>query len=131
MKKLLTILLFMFLSIVSYSQTMDFCTGVTNNGQPIGSDETFYCNGYSSCYVYCLISSPKSSYASTVKYYIYKWNKYSYDYEYYDVVIQKCTGKNNWYAMPLTFYSSGIYRVEAYIGKNYLGYGDVAWFFIE
>lgn len=138
MKKLFFTLLFVFSMITVFSttkaQTLDFCQSVNSYGDPIGSYKDWNCNN-TNCYVYALLKFPNSVkkyyYDPYYVYYdVYKWNSYSSKYEYITTESLYITDvNNNWFSKKLYFYSSGWYKVQVYVDKNYVGFAELHWNF--
>lgn len=101
--------LFISLSIInqSYSQSIYFCEGVDDDGEPI-NESTRFTIPADGGYLYVLVQLPYEIDCSSVEIEIYRNDKY-------DNTISMDT-KNNWtwFWKQITFYKSGEFTVDLY-----------------
>lgn len=122
-KKILPIglgfILIFLISAQSYSQNIYFCTRYDDEGYPLNSEYSWYCdNGYT-CTIYCIVRSYSYIPTYSVKYEIYKYNSMDKEYHYQTTDYGYFSNKyNKWFAKELKFYKDGLYKVTVYDNNN-------------
>jgi hypothetical protein len=113
-KKTLTILSFVFIlflvSKISFSQTLQFCEGVDENGRAKSPSSTFYIPSGGG-YFYFLVRLPYEIQCSAVSYELYEVDDYGY--ETYNTTIDQTDISKSWvwFWKKVTFYKTGYYHV--------------------
>jgi len=123
MKKALTVLFLVaalfVISKTSFSQTLYFCEGVDDNGNPITSSSTFYIP-HGGGYFYFLVKLPYEINCTYVNYELYEVDDYGY--ESYNTTIDQ-TGLSKswvWFWKKVTFYKTGYYHIYVRDCFNYV-----------
>lgn len=115
-KKLLSLLFGIFVIFAVsgsvFSQTLYFCEGVSDNGQPITQSTTFNIPSGGG-YFYFLVRMPYEVGCTSVRYEIYDIDYYGN--ESYNTTIYQDDMKTNWtwFWKKVTFYTPGEYKVYA------------------
>jgi hypothetical protein len=115
-KKTLLIFSFVLLSVLalntkSFSQTLEFCEGVSDNGTAITPASTFYIP-HGGGYFYFLVHLPYELQCKEVYYDIYKIDDYG-NATFNTTINQTDMGKDwVWFWKKVTFYDPGYYRID-------------------
>jgi hypothetical protein len=105
---------------LSYSQTIYFCEGVDDDGEPINESSNFTIPEDGG-YLYVLVQLPYEIDCGEVGFEIYRNGKY-------DTTISMDTEYNwAWFYKQITFYKSGEYKIEVYdyCNNEYVASGSV------
>ena len=105
---------------LSYSQTIYFCEGVDDDGEPINESSTFTIPEDGG-YLYVLVKLPFEIDCGEVGFEVYRNGKY-------DNTISMDTEYNwAWFYKQITFYKSGEYTIEVYdyCNNEYVASGSV------
>ena len=116
MLKKIIITSFLFITLVlitkaSFSQTLYFCEGYTNEGYPKGESSTFYIPSGGGWF-YFLVRLPYEVQCYSVKYEIYRVDTYDYSESYSTTIYHDDLSLNwVWFCKKVTFYRPGLYNV--------------------
>jgi len=107
---LFSVLVLIFISNISNAQTVYFCEGVDDNGNPIGSSSTFSIP-YEGGYFYALVQLPVATDCNEVYYDIYEVKGGSENYN-TTITQNGLSNQWNWFWKKFTFYYAGNYHIK-------------------
>ena len=112
------VLTLLILSGSSNSQTLYFCEGVDRDGYPITESAVFNISS-SGGYLYFLVRLPYAISCRSVRYEIYKVDRYGYE-SYSNTIYQDTERDWTWFWKEVTFYDDSKYNVYVYDCYDYL-----------
>ncbi len=103
----------------SFSQSLQFCEDVNDEGEPKNSSSVFNIDSKGG-YLKLLTNLPYRVGTSSVSYQIYKIDDDGVE-NYDNTIVQEVDPSWTWFWKEITFYKAGRYKVEVYDGdRNYL-----------
>ena len=105
---------------LSYSQTIYFCEGVDDDGEPINESSNFTIPEDGG-YLYVLVQLPYEIDCGEVGFEIYRNGKYE------NTIAMDTEYNWSWFYKQITFYKSGKYNIEVYdyCNNEYVASGSV------
>jgi len=103
----------------SYSQSLQFCESVSNDGYPVSESSVFTISEKGG-FLKFLVKLPYTIGTNKVTYEIYKIDSDGYE-NYDNTIYQDVEGSWTWFWKEVTFYQAGRYNIYVYDGdKNFL-----------
>lgn len=117
-------LLFSFTSNYSFSQTLQFCEDVTEDGKAVTPSSVFNISTKGG-YLKVLTTLPYRVGTASIIYEIYKIDDDGYE-KYDNTIYQDADPSWTWFWKEITFYKAGLFEIEVYDGdRNFLTSGQI------